>query len=160
MIADSKNRMLISPSVSLHRSVGWLLPYLNLHESPQALHPYLYGKNNPVNSTDPLGLLDPIFLPGIYPTPAVPPTVPSVCKKECKKWGPSIAETLGLSVWNCANFVMQQINGLIPGGDGTVIIGGLIGLKYPPIAAGIGIGLGIDFGAALAFCSNRECIEW
>jgi RHS repeat-associated protein len=60
--------------------VGWLLPYLNLLQTPQALSPYIYVKNNPVNLADPLGLLDPIFLPGIYPTPAVPPTVPSVCK--------------------------------------------------------------------------------
>jgi len=72
--------------VQLQGTVGWLLPYLNLDESPQALHPYLYVKNNPVNSADPLGLLDPIFLPGIYPTPAVPPTVPSVCKGA---WAPS-----------------------------------------------------------------------
>ncbi|MEJ5258745.1 MAG: RHS repeat-associated core domain-containing protein, partial [Anaerohalosphaeraceae bacterium] len=42
--------------VRLQGYVGWLLPYLNLDESPQALHPYLYGRNNPVNNVDPPGL--------------------------------------------------------------------------------------------------------
>ena len=28
------------------------------------------------------------------------------------------------------------------------------------VAAGIGIRLGMDFGAVLAFCSHRPCIEW
>ncbi|HOQ06119.1 MAG TPA: RHS repeat-associated core domain-containing protein [Anaerohalosphaeraceae bacterium] len=43
--------------VQLQGTVGWLLPYLNLDESPQALHPYLYVKNNPVNYVDPSGLM-------------------------------------------------------------------------------------------------------
>ncbi|MEJ5261017.1 MAG: RHS repeat-associated core domain-containing protein [Anaerohalosphaeraceae bacterium] len=47
--------------VRLQGYVGWLLPYLNLHKSPQALHPYLYVLNNPVNHVDPTGLVSEEF---------------------------------------------------------------------------------------------------
>ncbi len=49
------NRDPILSPMQIGSYVDWLLPYMNLLELPQSLHPYVYVKSNPIIYTDPLG---------------------------------------------------------------------------------------------------------
>lgn len=107
---------------------------------------YGYVMNNPILYKDLLGLSP--FGDVWLPTQGTGDRTGYLC---CKKWGPSVAEVGGETLFECAARIMGDTFGG-PIKTPVVIIIGLL--------PGGGAGLALDYGLAIATCSTRYCDEW